>query len=156
MRSHVQPGLVAGADPIRFVSKHWGWLRALLILCLLFAVGATETEEIRFQTRQSKRPMRVRQWRHSHAGRRAVNLAAVEASSGETWDTSSAIVAWDGAQASDSSARLHRMVGLSQSTQAAIAGLVSLRIVELAGLPGPLFPPGISPNSNRAPPRTLL
>jgi hypothetical protein len=156
MRSHVQPGLVAGADPSRFVSKHWGWLRALLVLCLLFAVGATETEEIRFQTRQSKRPMRVRQWRHSHAGRRAVNLAAVDLSSTETWEAASVLIAFDGSQVPDSSARPRHTVGFWQDGQPLTARLVSLQIVELPAPPGSVFPPGIGPNSNRAPPRSLL
>jgi hypothetical protein len=156
MRSHVQPGLVAGADPTRFVSKHWGWLRALLVLCLLFAVGATETEEIRFQSRQSKRPIRVRQGRNIHAGRRAVNQAVIDASSSETWEAASVAIALDSAQVSDSSVRRGRTLDWSLSGRPLTVRLVSLESMELPAPPGSVFPPGIRLNSNRAPPHSLL
>jgi hypothetical protein len=90
MRTHVQPGNAASVTPGRFVSKHWGWLRALLIACLLFAVGATETEDIRFQSRQNRRTGRVRQWRHGHTGRGHLGglrqeATLIEASEGTSW-----------------------------------------------------------------------
>lgn len=53
----------------RFVATRWYALRALLVLCLLFAVGATETEGIRFQTKQPRPTGRLRQLRHGRSSR---------------------------------------------------------------------------------------
>jgi hypothetical protein len=156
MRSHVQPGLVAGADPTRFVSKHWGWLRALLILCLLFAVGAAETEAVRFQARQSKRPIRSRQWRQSHAVRRAASHVAIDAASTDSWEATAVALAWDGRLLSDPSTPHRRTVGAFQTARPVAPRLVALDTEQPAPPPGSAFPPGIRIDSSRAPPFSIL
>lgn len=156
MRPQVQPGLRAGADPRHFVSSHWGWLRGLLVLCLLFAVGATETEAIRFQSRQAPRPLRVRKFRHTQAGRRDVRQVSPDFHAGEMMELAIAGAPWlpewtaNPAQAAPSLA----LAGPSVSSVA--SPLTVLAAIEALPVAAAETTPGSGSSAGRAPPSALL